>query len=522
MLIDKNSIKFNYINLYTLSKENIGIPIFQRFYSWKEKQIHETLDDLLECICNNDKEIYLLDFIWYKEDGKIKLADGQQRIVSINLIIKAITDYASANKIVIDEIRPFNISYDNIEYQKKYNQTFTNYVVAPFKKMYAYLLKFVEEHKENLNSFINTLKNRIYIYMKETESSDAAFTIFTQINTGGKPLTKDEVIKTAIDQYSSVYQVPVNSGVKQLRKAITSYYKFVNTSYSSNFDSIEIMGFLKNHIVIDKHSFADFANYLQILSKISNYSIYHIIEYINRSQLFDVLNIMAIKKIDVNKERGYLTDVMFPLCLLSVAMTMKKSNPGGIIRSLYSSIISLVKEGKNNQIISEKIASFINDNAELCKITFNDFTECLGKKEISTKLKEALLIMDVILHTASSDLNMDCINLEHIYPQNPAPKWAMNGWPTSNDDRGVLIHNIGNYLLLNESINKKIKNKYIDEKIDEYNRIIPHDITLKTPMNTVDFNKFEAEKEKYIFARQKNIAEMIYNEFPLAKVIILK
>ena len=99
-----------------------------------------------------------------------------------------------------------------------------------------------------------------------------------------------------------------------------------------------------------------------------------------------------------------------------------------------------------------------------------------------------------------------------------------NGENLKSTDIFLLKRNvkIGNYLLLNESINKKIKNKYIDEKIDEYNRIIPHDITLKTPMNTVDFNKFEIEKEKYIFARQKNIAEMIYNDFPLAKVIILK
>lgn len=522
MLIDKDSIKFNYVNLYSLSKESIGIPIFQRFYSWKEKQIYETLNDLLECMNYADKEIYLLDFIWYKEDEKIKLADGQQRIVSINLIIKAIKDYAAVNNISIDDINFFDISYDNLEYQKKYDQAFTNYIVAPFKKMYLYIYDFVDKYKENLNSFINTIKNKIYIYMKETESPDAAFTIFTQINTGGKPLTKDEVIKTAIDQYSTLYQVPINNGIKQLRKAISSYYKFFNSSYNSNFDSISIMGFLKNYIVINKQAFTNFANYLQSLSKISKYSIYHIIDYINRSQLFDILNIMAIKNIDVNKKREYLTDVMFPLCLLSVAMTMKKSNPGGIIRSLYSSVISLIKDCKNSQIISEKIASFINDNAEMCKISFEDFKECLGKKEISTKLKEALLIMDVILHTSSSDLNMDCINLEHIYPQKPAPKWAMNGWPTSNTDRGILTQNIGNYLLLNESVNKKIKNKYLDEKLDEYNRIIPRDITLKTAMNTVDFTKFESEKEKYIFERQNQIAEMIYEGFPLAKVIISK
>ena len=100
--------------------------------------------------------------------------------------------------------------------------------------------------------------------------------------------------------------------------------------------------------------------------------------------------------------------------------------------------------------------------------------------------------------------------IEHIYPQRPDPLWATENWPTSSDEQKELIENIGNYLLLNEEVNKRIKNKYIDYKITEYNRIIPSDLSLGTEMNTVDFERFKNERRSYIVERQKAITRMAF------------
>lgn len=56
----------------------------------------------------------------------------------------------------------------------------------------------------------------------------------------------------------------------------------------------------------------------------------------------------------------------------------------------------------------------------------------------------------------------------------------------------------GDYFILCESVNKAIKNKYITDKVHEYNKIIPKDKAFKTAMNTVDFARFEREKGAYI------------------------
>jgi hypothetical protein len=522
MLIDKKSISFNYINIYDLSKEKIGFPIFQRFYNWKDKQLIELLNDIEDVINNPEKEIYLLDFIWYEEDGIKKIADGQQRIVTLNILIKAINDFIDKNNINIEKIKLFDLSYDNNTYNKKYDNSFSKYMQAPFKKIYLILYKFIEENKKNIGKIKEVIENKIWIYIKKTSSSDDAFSIFTQINTGGKPLSKDEVIKTAIDQYSKIYNIPVKYTMKDLRKTISGYYKYLHTSTSANFDTIAIMGFLKEDIVNTKENFQSFVNYINVVTNVSDYSISYIISYINRSQLFDIVNVMAIKGIDLRKRKEYLELVMFPLSLLSIVMTMKKSNPGGIIRSLYSKVIEMIKNENRPNEITEEIASFINENSEICKIPFDDFKKSLGKKDLSTRVKQAVLLMDVITRTTSSNLNIPSINLEHIYPQRPAPEWAMHNWPTDSESRSELVHNIGNYLLLNESVNKRIKNKYITQKIVEYDHIVPKDLALKTEMNTVDFVRFEQEREEYIYFRQGEIAKLVYENFPLAKVIITK
>ena len=109
-----------------------------------------------------------------------------------------------------------------------------------------------------------------------------------------------------------------------------------------------------------------------------------------------------------------------------------------------------------------------------------------------------------------------------IYPQKPDAQWATENWPTSSEEQKELIENIGNYILLNEEVNKRIKNKYIDYKVVEYNRIIPQDLSLGTVMNTVDFDRFKNERKNYIVERQKAITKLVYENFKLAQVIIQK
>lgn len=527
MLIISNSLKEDYINIYSLTKHKIGIPIFQRFFDWKEKQVDALIEDILESIEDSEKQIYLLDFIAYyandELDEKLMLADGQQRIVSLNLLILAINTFIRENNLMIGQVDYFNISYDIDQYNKLYLSTFHNFPKAPFKKIFLKFYNFIKENVANLEKIISIIKEKIYIYLKITNSIDEAFDVFQQINTGGKPLSKDDVILSTIKQFSALYNIDIKyKNSKSLKDEVLAYHKFLKDSKSDNFDTLSIMSFLNNDIVKTKEKFLLFKESIDNSIKLQTSPIYFVTQYLNRKQLLDILYVLSMKGIDIDKSEAFKNDVILPLGLFSAILTMKKVNPGGIIRTFFNDVITEIKNDKSSSEISKMIMSFIADHREFI-ISFDDFKNSLGTSDLNTNIKKALLIMDVIISNVSSIVNIDKINLEHIYPRKPDLEWYKQGWNfTSEEKKKEVYENIGNYMLLNETVNKSIQNKYLTLKINEYNRIIPKDLSLNTEINKVDFSAMLLDRDGYIMKRQEKIADIIYNRFYLAKVFINK
>lgn len=438
-------------------------------------------------------------------------------------MIKAINDHISENRLDISQLPTFSIEYDVKEYDVVYKDNFLkDKFKKPFKKMYIHLKKWVNENKDKLNKIINALKNNIFIYIKECKSADDAFNIFLQINTGGKPLTKDEVITTTINQYKEIYGITydVLKNNFDIRQAITSYYKLTNKNVSKEFDNIELITFLKQQIVKTKETFQEFVEKIELLKDLKRNPLTSIFTYLSRKTLIDILNILTFKKIDVFKKREYLRYVLFPLSLLSIVLSLSGGLPS-IMKGIMNTVITKIKDGEKQDEIFDVIAKYIDENSTSCKTSFEDFVTSLGSEsKKGSDFNKAIFLLDNILSNESSNISIDLVQLEHVYPQKPHVDWQINGgWPTSSDEQKKYINNIGNQFILNGKINDKIKNKYITEKIEEYKNNVNKDTGLATKMNTVDFQKFSME---YIEERQKEIAEIIYDTFPLAKTIITK
>ena len=523
MIINNNSITNEYISIYSLVNKKIYLPIFQRGFAWKPVQTEQIIGDISNLFDTDGKQIYLLDFIWYEEDGKFKLADGQQRLVTINILIKCINTIIIEKKLRTLHMDFFDLAYDETQNNDKYRKFYfgeEGKITAPYKKIYLYLKEYVSQNIDHIDDIINIIKNKIWIYSKRTANVDDAFDVFKQINTGGKPLTKDEIIKTIISQYSQKYNLPIQAPLKDIKKMLISYNKLLNNNIG-NFDNIAIMSFLNTNVVNEYENFKKFSDYLTIVKDFQNLPIFNVISYIERTQLLDILYILGMKGINLETNRHYIEDLLLPLCLLSIVQSIKRVNPGGIIKSFYANIIEDVKADKNREDVLLSILNFVNENKDICTIKLSEFNNGLGGTNLSTNYKKAILIMDIIRANTSSHVIVNNINLEHIFPQKPCQKWYEESWPMNSGEQSPLINSIGNYLLLNEEINKKIKNKYITDKKIEYDRIIPHDLTLQTQINTVDFDKFEMQRGDYILKRQYEIASYIKHNFKLGNVFII-
>lgn len=525
MIINKQSVSFQYININSLKDKKIGIPIFQRKYAWNEKHAEKILDEILQITAEIEKELYLLDFIYYPEQEKYMIADGQQRLITINLLIKVINDYIKETNSNIPELKIFNIEYDITEYNTVYQDVFLNKIKTPFKKMYLALKKWVQNNNDKLPKIISVLDNNIFIYIKECTSADDAYNIFLQINTGGKPLTKNEVITTTINQYKEIYKIDYDEKKDEIdvKYAITSYCKFTKENFTKEFDNIGIITFLKQDVVKDKKTFQDFIANLKLLSELKNNPLINIFEYINRKTLIVILYILAFKKINVLQKREYLNYVIFPLSLLSIVLSFSSGLPS-ILKSIMNTVIEKIKKDDKPEIISKEISTYIDQNSNSCKINFKDFVSALCRNDNAyAGIYKAIFLIDNILSNKSANIDVKSVELEHIYPQKPCVDWInLGGWPSNSEEQRKYIYNIGNQFILNGKVNNKIKNKYITEKFEAYKKINGNDIALNTSMNQIDFDEFANNGMEYIGKRQEKTAEIIYESFPAAKKLILK
>ena len=74
------------------------IPIYQRTYSWTEKQCRQLWDDVLRAGTNNDIAVHFIGSIVYVEQGLSQVShqapllviDGQQRLTTVSLLLEAL------------------------------------------------------------------------------------------------------------------------------------------------------------------------------------------------------------------------------------------------------------------------------------------------------------------------------------------------------------------------------------------------------------------------------------------------
>ena len=330
MLIKTNdnnnkTIEIKYVNIYDWVDKKFGIPIFQRLYVWKKETATPLMNDLLDIIHTTQKDLYYLDFIYYEEDGKIKLADGQQRLITLNILIKVINDIIDVEDMSIPKLKTFNIEYDIKEFNDKYQTFISDYPIAPFREIYIFYREdFIIPNITKLQQICDAIKNNIRVYMKKCLTSDDAFEIFSSINNGGKGLKKDEVMKTAINQYSTIYNIPIKYTKNSLTDIITSYYKYKTDDTAGNFTNLSIMTFIRNYITINKNEFKIFVDTYNALKNLESNPFYDIFGFIGRTSLRDILNILVLEGIDISST-DYIEKVIIPLCLLSINMSLKRA-----------------------------------------------------------------------------------------------------------------------------------------------------------------------------------------------------
>lgn len=206
------------------SKIKFHIPIFQREYCWKKENCERLIDDIINTA---DKNIHFIGLLIYKklkidtpfisselETEDLFLIDGQQRITTILLLVKALdiltSDVQTDLKDKIHKLLYCINGTLKLEFSSYEKEIFSNLIKAKsfdeIRKMnknssiidnFEYIYNYIDARNKDsklVEKMFNNL-NRLEIITVALEKNDDEQLYFETINSLGVELKKHELIK---------------------------------------------------------------------------------------------------------------------------------------------------------------------------------------------------------------------------------------------------------------------------------------------------------------------------------------
>lgn len=179
---DKNA-KIAEASIITLTElynlEKLKIPEYQRPYKWTEKNVNSLIDDI---ISNKDKSEYRLGtLVFYKNKETLDIVDGQQRIVTLMLILRALSEnYKKVNELYDAKNELWGHKFNNPISQ---NNIFKNYQLIKQR---------INDFDEPTVDFLLTKCTFVKIVLNDVSE---AFQFFDSQNSRGKELEPHDLLK---------------------------------------------------------------------------------------------------------------------------------------------------------------------------------------------------------------------------------------------------------------------------------------------------------------------------------------
>ena len=514
------------LNLLSDPKADFLIPDYQRPYAWNQDQCQTLWDDLVNFTVpggNHEKfdskkdEYFLGSIVAFQENDKHEIIDGQQRLTTFMLILRAFhkefenrQDNDGIN--IRKNIEKCIWKYGEFENPLKDELKITSEVAgdddkdeflsilkngdAPkeYKSQYAENFRFFENkiremrnYNSSNNQYIVTrlLKNCAILFV-EAETQDSALRIFSTLNDRGLPLADADIFKSKFYKlYSDKNQK--NDFIKEWKKLEEITEEIFNPQQGTPMDELftKYMYFLRAKNGTTGSTTESLRNFFRgenqdfpyfkgesTLDDLSDLAIFwkkvysqdesfgnevlqklFVLRYSPNTMWENIVSVWFLQNRDSNDEIDLSAFNLFLSKITNFVLGYSLINPG--VNQLRTPIFKEMNEIiKHNNLIPAFENHLFDENS--LRTAFDNF-EFSNMKGIT----KSFLVWFAFLKENQQLLSLkEPLQIEHIFAKKRA---EINGISDKN-----LIESIGNKIILESSINIKASDFEFDVKKDFY------------------------------------------------------
>lgn len=505
------------------------IPEYQRPYSWSEDEICTLFDDLWNFSIernqpNGAKSYFLGCVVSYKENEERQIIDGQQRITSLFLLLRAIFAKLESGETKTDEVTNFIREIEPAIWKKdemtgKVDRTqmlLKSEVVSDsgnellrtilktgvtksdvtdnYSKNYNKFVELYTEKAQNdpfqIYQFILSLLKYTILLPIDADDQETALTIFNTLNNRGLPLSDADIFKSYI--YKTLNDVEKKTFIDKWKKLETDsakvsesiqslfYYHMFYLRAKDNDIKTTTPGVRKYYLEKGKNRLT--ADVIDSLAESL-----HLWEVVNGRNPIDAESWsqnMDIRKI-LDCLLSYSNEFWkYPVSIFYMQYKHREDFETLFLKFLRKFFVMLLTRFLEAPTISAVKGDILKLNAQIINTYQPEFTAGFEEKKTedkyelqaekvrtdnllikpNRKVERMILKLLAYQEETQTDLLPSYWEIEHIFPQT----WDSKYYNLNEDEANDKLEHIGNKLPLEKKLNISASNNYFNKKKEKY------------------------------------------------------
>ena len=491
------------------------IPDYQRGFAWKTEEIEEFWFDINDALNQNLEQYFLGTIVLIPRKTEFEVVDGQQRIATLTMLFKImynkLNDYDDDDDVLFLKNKITTLLYHEIDAQTKVERLTMNKVDKTYYskhllkydvedetrkdlaekdsekrlfKAYSYLSERIGEVISSggfsmLLAYYKYLAENVMVISIEAGDDADAFHIFESINAKGVPLKPLELLKNLlISQTKKANRSDIVSFWEYLSEKFSEAqsFRFVRYFWISKYELLRKKGFyrkVRNKVkngLKPEDLLQDLKAHLKIYEMIitpqlcpnqDTRVILSGLKTLGATQVQPVL-LSAGSRYGVNSTQ-FTTIAKALLSFVVRKFIVGKANP-----NLFET-----ESGELARSLREKTTDTRSLKAQLRnEAPDQTFKDAFSKLEIRSNRVAKYLLKELnqsYYKTREVEI-VGSTNLEHILPQTPKEAWLRMFDDGEEEYLDHWIHRLGNMTLLDDKLNKTIKNNSLKTKQKSYKK----------------------------------------------------